>query len=63
MNRGERRAVAKGVSKQEVRVANILLIMANDSIITLDLAKVTIVDKETKRPLFNTPEVQTDAAA
>lgn len=62
MNRGERREAAKGVPKEELRVANILIILANGSIVTLDISKVNIVDKETNRPLFNTPEVKPDVS-
>jgi len=47
MNRAERRATDK-----KVKIVNIIAVMDNGSVVHLDLSKISIIDKGTKKPLF-----------
>lgn len=52
MNREERRAISKD-NKQRIDVTGIVVHFRNGQYVNLDLNKAEIVDKDTKRPLFD----------
>lgn len=52
MNRNERRKAAKGMSDERIDVTGIVVHFKSGQYVNLDINKVQVIDKDTKRPLF-----------